>query len=394
MKKFLVSILIFGLILAGTIVVVLYGKGYRFGVDKGVPQLAGTGLFVATSKPDGAQVFINGNLTTATNNTINLTPGIYQVKIVKQGYFAWEKQVKIKKETVAKEEAFLIPTAPKLESITDTGVLNPTIDPAKTRIAYIVASSSAKDNGIFILDINSRPILTLQGNSKQIADDTVDKFSAAAISWSPDGNQILATVSARPTYLLSANDSNNSPRNVTEILFSVDADWQTQKLKKETSRLNGLKQQLRKVITDNFQIMEWAPDESKILYTASASATIPTIIKPALIGTNSTREERNIIKDNLYVYDIKEDRNYKIDGKMPAIDSTSISWFPDSRHFIYVHDKRIDILEYDGLNETTVYAGPFIGSYAFPWPDGSRIAMLTNLNNPNITPNLYTISLR
>ena len=394
MKKFLVSILIFGLILAGTIVVVLYGKGYRFGVDKGVPQLAGTGLFVATSKPDGAQVFINGNLTTATNNTINLTPGIYQVKIVKQGYFSWEKQVKIKKETVAKEEAFLIPTAPKLESITDTGVLNPTIDPAKTRIAYIVASSSAKDNGIFILDINSRPILTLQGNSKQIADDTVDKFSAAAISWSPDGNQILATVSARPTYLLSANDSNNSPRNVTEILFSVDADWQTQKLKKETSRLNGLKQQLRKVITDNFQIMEWAPDESKILYTASASATIPTIIKPALIGTNSTREERNIIKDNLYVYDIKEDRNYKIDGKMPAIDSTSISWFPDSRHFIYVHDKRIDILEYDGLNETTVYAGPFIGSYAFPWPDGSRIAMLTNLNNPNITPNLYTISLR
>ena len=69
-------------------------------------------------------------------------------------------------------------------------------------------------------------------------------------------------------------------------------------------------------------------------------------------------------------------------------------WFTDSKHLIYVRDKELKIVEYDGLNETTVYAGPFIESYIFPWPDATKILFLTNLGNSRITPNLYTISLK
>jgi hypothetical protein len=39
---------------------------------------------------------------------------------------------------------------------------------------------------------------------------------------------------------------------------------------------------------------------------------LPIIINPRLIGTDSTAEVRNIQKGSIYVYDIKEDRNYKI----------------------------------------------------------------------------------
>ena len=69
-------------------------------------------------------------------------------------------------------------------------------------------------------------------------------------------------------------------------------------------------------------------------------------------------------------------------------------WLSDSKHIIYVEKGKINIMDYDGINMTTVYAGPFIDHYVFPWPDGSKIVILTNLGNANTSPNLYTIGLK
>ena len=139
--------------------------------------------------------------------------------------------------------------------------------------------------------------------------------------------------------------------------------------------------------------MPGAADETKILYRASSSATLPIIRSPRLIGANSTPEERSLKKDGIYVYDIKEDRNYKIHAPANK-DQVFLTWFPDSKHLIYLHDKKIDIMEYDGANVTKIFAGPFTDSYVFPWSDSSRIVILTNLGNSDTPPNLYTISLK
>jgi hypothetical protein len=69
-------------------------------------------------------------------------------------------------------------------------------------------------------------------------------------------------------------------------------------------------------------------------------------------------------------------------------------WYPDSKHLVYVHDGKIDMMEHDGQNQTTVYAGPFVDHYVFPWPDATKLVILTNLGNPTIAPNLYTIGLQ
>src|SRR5579872_2180296 len=102
MKKVLIYVGIFAFLVLGTIVAILYGKGYQFGFGNGRPEVTGTGLLVATSTPDGAQVLVDGHLTTATNNTINLAPGSYKITIEKDGYFSWEKQLVIQKEVVTK----------------------------------------------------------------------------------------------------------------------------------------------------------------------------------------------------------------------------------------------------------------------------------------------------
>lgn len=397
-KQLLFSIVVLAVLLAGTTAVVFYGKGYRVFFDSGKPGFSETGLLVTTSQPNGAQVFINGHLTTATDNTINLSPGTYKIKIVKQGYFSWEKTIKVEKEIVAKADALLFPNAPKLESITDNGVINPVVDPSGSRLAFTVASSSARDNGIYILDMSTKPILTLQSSSKHVADDTFGFFSKSNLSWSPDGQKLLATISAHlgqgATYLIDSNQFNPAPQDVTETLISIKSAWDKDKASKEKALVDGLKPKLNQLMKENFSVLFWSPDETKILYSASKSATLPTVITPRLLGVDATAEQRSIEKDSVYVYDIKEDKNYKIDIVNPEQIIKSVKWFPDSKHLIYVSQNQIHILEFDGANDTTVYAGPFIDSYVFPWPDGSKIVILTNLNNPQISPNLYTIGLK
>lgn len=395
-KQIAISAVILLILVAATILVILYGKGYRFAFG-GTPKVEGTGLLVATSTPNGASVYINDELVTATDNTINLQPGEYEVKISKDGYFTWNKKIEIKKEVVSKADALLIPTAPKLESITNVGVSNPVIDPTGTLLAYSVSSQSAAKNGIYVLDMTLRPVLTLSNASTQVATDLSNSFSSAIISWSPDSKQLLASTSAELSYLLDAGSLNENPQNVTLSLQTVQNNWQILKTEKETARIAGLKRNVREVVRSFFKVLAWSPDDTKILYTASQSASIPLLIKPPIIGTNSTPQTRDIIKESVYVYDIKEDRNYKILDNLPETEEgapLALSWYPDSDHLIFVHNGKIDIMEYDAQNQTTVYAGPFVDHFVFSWPGSSKLVILTNLGNANVLPNLYTISLK
>lgn len=398
-KQLTISFAVVGILLAITAIVILYGRGYRFGFSGGTPKVAGTGLLVATSTPNGAQVFVNGDLATATDNTINLGPGEYEIRIYKDGYFEWKKKITVKKEVVSKADALLIPTAPKLENITSIGVSNPVLDPTKTLLAYNVSSQSALRNGIYILDMTLRPVLTLQNASTQVANDAGINFSESSIAWSPDSKQILAsfTTPLESHYLLSADSLNSSPENVTLTLNTLDTSWKALTQEKQVARIAGLKKNVRSVVSQYFNVLDWAPDDTKILYTASASGVLEPLINPPLIGTNSTPESRNIIKDSVYVYDVKEDKNYKILDNLPKVEFGSplpLSWYPDSKHLVYVHNGKIDIMEYDAQNQTTVYAGPFVDSFVFSWPGASKLVILTNLGNQAITPNLYTISLK
>lgn len=395
MRKIIFYVLTLLFLVVGTIAVVLYGKGYNFSFGDGKIGIAGTGLLAATSLPDGAGIYINDHLTSATNNTINLAPGVYDIKIVKSGYFPWKKTIVIEKEVVSTVYALLLPAAPKLDNITNAGVSNPVIDPSRTKIAYTASSyEDPRKNGIYILDMSLRPILTLQSSSIQIANETIDNLSESSLLWSPDAKELIATVSAgrsAPTTYLLKTSFNENPQDITETLPATQALWAKQEEQQNKSQLFGLKAKLQNIISENFKILSWSEDESKILYTATQSAELPLLINPPMIGTNSTPQERTIKKDLLYVYDIKEDRNYEIGNSQG---SKSLSWFPDSKHLIYVADKRIGIMDYDGLNRTTVYAGPFVDNYVFPWPDGSKILILTDLGNPSISPNLYTIGLK
>lgn len=380
------------LLLSGTTLVILYGRGYRLNFQKDRTIISGTGLLVATSTPDGAQIFLNDKLVSATNNTLNLLPGDYEVRIIKTGYLPWAKKLKIQKEVVVKTDALLFPVAPKFESLTSMSISTPILDPTKMLIAYKITALTPEKNGIYLLDMGGRPILTLQSGATKIANDTQVPFSKAELSFSPNAKFIIATLSGeflKPTYLLSTDNQNQNPQEIDKTqLDQLKKEWQKEKDEKETSRLNTLKPALSKSISSSFKILSWSPDETKILYEASQSAILPLFINPPLVGANTQAEERQIQQEKIYVYDTKEDKNFSIKDSF-----SSLTWL-DSRHLILTYDGKIEILEYDGTNKTTIYAGPFLENFVAPWPDSSKLVILTNLTNPAAPPNLYTISLK
>lgn len=394
--------LIIILIALGTFLAILYGKGYRLNLGgDGNKIIAGTGLLVLTSTPDGARVYLDDNLTTATNDTLNLPPGEYDVRIEKDGYYPWKKHVVLIKEAVTKTDALLFPSAPKLEAATLLGAEEPIVDTNGSFVAYKVSSSSAQNNGIYVMGLTNRPLIPLGNTSRQIASDRIDNFSTATLEFSPDGQEILATLAPASTtsgslkrYLLKTDILNDNPQNVTATIKQIRSQWELEKKDQENKFINSIPRKARSFAKQYFSNPKLSPETDKIVYIASSSATMPPFITPSLPSTNSTPQVRDLKAGNVYVYQVKEDKNYLLYESQQEKTLPNFVWYPSSNHLVFIKDKRIYAIEYDGQNLTTLYSGPFSLDFVYPWPDGSGIIIRTNLNDETIPANLYTIGLK
>lgn len=410
------------LLVIGSYFAIKFAQGYRPNLRQ--IELQPTGLLSATSVPRGSQVFLNAKLSTATDDTLNLPPGEYQVEIKKDGYLPWEKTLLIKKEIVTSTNARLFPAVAELKPLTYSGALNPFPSPDGTKIAFQVASASAETkNGLWVLDLVDRP-LSLSQDPRQIAANTPTiNFAKAQLLFSPDSKQLLVYfVSQKPqktitaSYLLDA-DRFNSPSSLmdkTAKLALILADWQQELALKEKERLKLLPEEILKIATQSAQILSFSPDEKKLLYLATDSAKIPEKLIPPLPGSNTQPQEREIKPGRAYVYDLEEDKNFFIEEIEPSkeaqeenlfslikailaryspIFTTNLQWFPDSWHLIIARQDKIIISEYDGQNPMTVYAHNFEDHFAYPWPNGNKLIILASLN-PATPPNLYAINLK
>ena len=157
--------------------------------------LTSTGLLVANSQPRGASVFVNDKLVTATDDTIDLAPAEYKVRIVKDGFLPWEKNIAIKKEIVKQTEAHLFKNAPDLKPVTSVGAINPTTSPDGAKVVYAVAFASAQTkNGVWVNDLSSQPLNIARNDNWQIARNGIQQnWEDAQYVWSPDSKQVWPT---------------------------------------------------------------------------------------------------------------------------------------------------------------------------------------------------------
>ncbi|MDP3955491.1 MAG: PEGA domain-containing protein [bacterium] len=429
-KRTLFFIIILLFIALATYFMIQFAKGYRFSpAQRGFQP---SGLLVATSVPDGAQVYIDGKLKTATNTTVFLTPGEYQVEIKKEGFAIWGKKLRIEKELVTKTDAVLFPLVPNLQSLTFTGASSPLVSNDGTKIVYSVNTPTGEKNGLWILEFSDFPF-GISREPRQIVKNLTGgrDFSKATYRWSPDSSSLLVTFE-----IINKNTASKKTTKQTKIEenFLIDtaslitssqlaevaktstmtttiiAQWEKEEKLKYDQKVAKLPVKLSEILKNNTNQIVFSPDETKILYIAIGEATIPDKIIPGLPGSSTQAEERNLKPHQTYVYDIKEDKNFLIIKDKECLVGLQINlisvqdksfpdctlrWFPGSRHLVLVEKDKIQILEYEGTNWLSVYSGNYQFPFAYANPSGNKLVILTNLSNlPDSLPNLYAVSLR
>lgn len=441
--RILYTVLSFILIVLGTIAAIQYAKGrYRIS-PSGVIQ--GTGLLSANSFPTGAEVIIDGKLVTATDDTLYLQPGTYEVEIQKDGYTPWKKTMQIEPELVAQTNALLFPVAPSLSTLTFTGMQNVSPSPDGRKILYYTASQSAqRKNGLYVMELGNELPISFQNGPQQIAEDVASyNLEDAQFIWSPDSSEIMVITEAKE--LLLPVDRKSDLTTLLDITFQkqqILREWEQEMYLRERQFLREFPTEIIQIATQSAKNVYISPDKKRLLYTATAEVTIPDTIVPPVPATNTQPEERSLQPGVIYVYDREEDKNFRLAQETENNDSPhktllandlydvtpasltaspsafetlqasisaqtaanfnryhtslyaeTLQWFPDSKHFLFVQDGAIKIVEYDGTNVVPIYSGPFEKNFIYPWPDGSRLVISTKFS-PEAPLNLYAIELK
>src|SRR3972149_5186646 len=127
-KRFIFSIITLVAIVFLAGVAIFLAKGYTFSAKE--KRIVGTGIITISSEPDAASVFLDGHLTTATNTTIaSLPPKNFTIKVVKEGFIPWEKQILVKEGLVTEVKVTLFPAIPTIYPLSYNGVASQTLSP-------------------------------------------------------------------------------------------------------------------------------------------------------------------------------------------------------------------------------------------------------------------------
>jgi hypothetical protein len=436
-KRLLINIFIVLILIGGTLAGVQFAKGYR--PDLQNRQIQGTGLVSVTSYPKAARVTINDKLTTVTDDKLYLTPGTYNIKIEKDGFHPWTKSTPIKQELVTSIDARLFPIIPATSPLTFYKVVNPSVNIDGSKIAYVLQNSPVEsDNGLYVYSLTSN---LLGSQTIQITTGNKD-YSTAKLIWSPDSSQILALFTeksvptkANPKVIekivsaqLLSTKSMNQAKNITDISYQLPltiSEWQDQYVKINLPTLSLYPKYMSDILTLKSVNVYFSPDKERVLYTAKENLNLPeNEIAKTLPNINSTTESRSLLKDKTYVFDLKEGTNYavslasspsalaknliiepvatqaavldslnQIKAQSESRTTTNLSWY-GNRQLIVSGLDGINIVDYDGLNEVNITGASVSNNFIIPTPDGSKLIMLTNINQKQDVFNLISFDLK
>ena len=378
LETFLTVVIIMGI----TTVLFLYTSGYRLNKGKEKPlDLSKTGMISAKSIPDGASVYLDGKITTATNDTIpGVKPGIHNLRIVKKGFVEWQKDIEVFEQLVTDMTAVLISQSPRLEPLTNTGAKFPAISHTLNKLAYF--SNDDEKPGIWIIPLSGNNALNLFRSSSTIAiqDTKYTKYSEGkSIGWSPDEKQLLMEGS-NSWYLINLDTNTAQTITSPETTRQLWAEILTKKRADLIDKLE-LPENIKQLALSPKTV--WSPDDKKFLYTVQNGGQLEYKIynmeKPLPVGEKS---------ETLAFTTNSNDRQPKI------------SWYSDSFHLVMVEgdvekDQKgtISLIRIDGSNKIEIYNNTLFSDTVYSVPGGDKVIIVTSYKSDGQT-NLYTTAIR
>ena len=400
------SIIIALLIIIFAAIAIFWARGFKPNFRNG--SIDRTGLIVASSIPTGASVYLDDRLTSATDTNITfLDPKTYKVKISKDGYSTWQKEVEVRADLATEIKALLFPLAPEIKPLTTTGAASPTVSPDNLKIVYGV---SGQNGGAYLLFMQDRSFLFHQEVRLLAKNRPGFDFSKATFIWNPNSKELIARTSGQDdkvvaNILIDSDKTEQEFKDITGSLTNTLDSYQQDYIQRAQTLALTVPAEVKEATMGAEQVKvesqsrkSTKPSPSPKLNSSLSTSTLTPHPNPTGM-IFSPDEEKILYKDKTgknVVYDLKEKKQYTLPD---FSDLFTISWYPDSQHLLIVQKDQIAIIEKDGTNKMVVFSGKFEnaqpGGGVFTHPSGQRLIILTTLTQSDGTPtNLYSINLR
>ena len=308
-----ISLIIFFIV--ATPLILAYSLGYSYDLQN--KKIVQTGGFYLRSYPSGAKIFINDKQKNKTPRLISrLLPKEYKVKILKDGFYPWEKQLKIDSRSVTEaRNILLVAENPEikiiLENLSADFLLNRYFMKAEELKKADQANQTAKNilkSNVFVL--SGEQIFYLNPNSYLLYSSDANGEDKTQISLSPlPKNDYKITVAG--TWILALNNNGN--------LFILN----------QQTRIFDL-------IGTNVKNAFFSPDAKKLLYFTENEIWVRYLEKIQIQPYHESGKRELITRFSEKI--------------------SSAIWYPeDNEHIIFVIADTVKITELDGRDKRNTY---------------------------------------
>jgi len=386
-QKSYIKILILVILLGSTVLLYFFLSGWRpnFNFSNKIElseiNVKQTGMISAKSQPEGANVYLDGKLVTATNNSISgVDLGKHKLKITKNGYVTWEKEIEVFPELVTDITAMLISQTPRIEPLTNTGARKPTVSYSFEKLAFF--SKDPEAPGVWIVSFRDQGLSFFANSAKNAVRDTnfIKYSDGKNITWSPDEDELLIESAESKFYLVNLNNNNISP--ISNPNETKDM-WNKKIQKKRLDFISKIEIPEDRVKIASAEDTIWSPDNKKFIYK---------------------RIENNKIKYFIYNMETPLPVGENIETQVLELDAKAaqpkITWYSDSFHIILVeefdekaHRGKISIVRIDGTNKVEIYSNNLYSEDVYTTINGDKLVILTTFKSGDQT-DLYTLGIR
>ncbi|MFH2136358.1 MAG: PEGA domain-containing protein [Patescibacteria group bacterium] len=269
-----------------TPIVILYTTGYRYNFQTN--KLQKTGILILKSSPLGAKIYLNGELRKETTpaRIANLFPNDYTIKIEKENFYPWQKNLPIESSlTTFAENITLFEKLLPAEVVENNSELF-SLAPNKEKIIYL----DKKETGDEVWLLNFK-----NNKSSLIYRISEGKNDIVNLEWSNDNQKVLLTVNFSDAtdshkYIMINTETNEIsvyqklsdfyftfsgvPINIADANLLPDLDVATgysgavAVLDKKTKNISVVKPTSLDVIFETkADQAAWSSDVKKLLYT-------------------------------------------------------------------------------------------------------------------------------
>lgn len=193
---------------------ILSAIGYEIRLSKKEIVFEKTGMIIVNSKPSGASIFVDGENKGHKTNLVfsakldSIHKGKHIVRVEKDGFYPWEKEVEVLPETVTWVNYILLfPKVPKIEKVVFNGKFKDSLA-SEDKKSSIVLAEYGKDSTIYLLDNESGEHKAVFDTAKMNRKNKLAKIKF--VEWSRDKKKLLLSAAV------------GSDKNIRNILLDIE----------------------------------------------------------------------------------------------------------------------------------------------------------------------------